>query len=517
MIELRPYQQRGKDLIRQAFARGSKRLLVVAPPGAGKGTMIAEQAVSASIRGKKTLVYMHKRELVMQQGARIAKQFNFYDVGYYLSGTKQKTKPIMIGSVQTMVNRKLGDFDLVILDEAHRVKTGQHQIIHQKYKDSFVVAYTATPFRGDKKGFTEDFDEIIQFTTYNELVQLKALVPTKVIAPKLAPNVDGVHIRQGEYVDQELYKLYNEERIYRAVVEKWIEYANDKKTIIFNVNNKGHSRQTAEWFRTYGIDARSIDCDTPKKERDKLLKDFENNKFKVLCNIALFTEGVSIDDTECIIFNVATKVLTKWVQASARGSRPVFDETGKDWAKGPDGNYKKPHCLIIDFGHNCERHGFVDDYDQVPFDLSGKPKRKNKEQVTKSCPACDLMVSVQTRTCPGCGHTFAVVNKENKVFADEVEWGEVDRALKLVEKFQTMSYNVIEKTPPGPHLLRIVGLVRNYKPSWAAFQAYKAGYVQINPAGDTAAINQINQFLQAREIDSGYHDIYLLIKEKFGA
>ncbi len=502
------------NLIKAAFIAGKKRLMVVAPPGSGKGTIIAYAAAEAVKNGKKVLIFMHKRELVIQQGARIIKQFGFTDIGYYLSGTKQTLRPIMIGTVQTMANRKLSDFDLIIIDEGHRVKTKQHQDIYNQFNGKFKLSFTATPFRGDKKSFEDDFDDIIQFTTYNELVSLKALVPTKVISPKLAPNVDGVHIRGNEFVDNELFDVYDDDRIYKAVVEKWLEFANGKKTIVFNINNKEHSQKTAEYFRKYNIDARAIDCSTPTKERSRLLKEFEENRFPVLCNIGLFTEGISIDDTECIVFNVATKMLQKWVQAGARGSRPVFNKDYSDWLKGPDGEYVKPHCLIIDFGHNCERHGFIDDYDQMKFNLSGRPKA-TRESPVKTCPECELTISVQRKTCPECGYVFNFLSKENKVFSDEVEWGEVNRAQKLAEKYMNMNYSKLEKSLPGPHLLRFIGVVRNYQPNWAVYQAYKAGYVTLNPAEGVLAIEQIKKFLEQKEKEQGYHNMYLEMKNKF--
>lgn len=492
--------------MREEFRKGNKRVLCVAPPGAGKGTIIAHMAVAAAQAGKRVLIFMHKRELVIQQGKRIVDQFGYNRIGFYLSGAKHRELPIMIGTVQTMVNRKLNDFDLIILDECHRIKTAQHQQIYGQFAGKFAIGFTATPFRGDKKGFRDEFDAIVQFTTYGELVRLKALVPTKVIAPKIAPELDGVHIRAGEYVDAELYDAYNKERIYRGVVEKWMEYANGKKTIIFNVNNKGHSQETAEWFRKYGIDARSIDCDTPKKERERLLQEFQDNKYPVLCNIGLFTEGVSIDDTECIIFNVATKVLTKWVQAAARGSRPVWNRDYSDWEVGADGQYVKPHCLILDFGHNCDRHGYVDDYDIVPFTLDGTPKRIG-EAATKTCPECDFVVYAQTRVCPECGYAFEFKNHEKRIFSDEAEWAEVDRVRSLVKKLQAMPYNRLEKM--GPQFLRIAGKIRNYKPSWAAYQAYRQGFVEINPHDDPGAnIPKILAFLIGREFDAGYGGVY---------
>jgi superfamily II DNA or RNA helicase len=232
-----------------------------------------------------------------------------------------------------------------------------------------------------------------------------------------------------------------------------------------------HCHTLARYFNEAGVDARAITSKTSREERTKMLEEFEKNKYPVLINIGLFTEGLSIDDTETIAFAVATRSPTKYFQAATRGSRPVFNSAGENI---------KDHCLILDFGGNTERHGFVDDYDIVPFTLEGTPPR-SKEAHMKVCPKCEEVVFVQTKKCPGCGYKFPVkVKIDEKLYVDEVEFREIQRAKSLYKKIVELDYGKIEQAliqNPRPEIIRAIGMIKGYNQFWAVHAAYRMGYL----------------------------------------
>lgn len=48
-------------------------------------------------------------------------------------------------------------------------------------------------------------------------------------------------------------------------------------------------------FNNAGISAMHMDAKTPEIERQKILEDFKNKKFKILCNCNLISEGITLE------------------------------------------------------------------------------------------------------------------------------------------------------------------------------------------------------------------------------
>ena len=117
-ITLRPYQQELIDAIRHEFTQGNKRVVAVAPCGAGKTIITGWMIRQAAWRGKRSIFLVHRRELIEQT----AKTFTELDIpfGIIASGLDMNLSlPVQIASVQTL-NRRLGHMpptDFLICDE----------------------------------------------------------------------------------------------------------------------------------------------------------------------------------------------------------------------------------------------------------------------------------------------------------------------------------------------------------------------------------------------------------------
>lgn len=493
MIKLRTYQQRAIEDIRASIRAGKTRILLVSPPGAGKGTIIGKIMADTAMKGGRALFVVHRKELVLQTAERTVKQFGYKHVGFYMAGVKKSEQPCMFGSIQTIAARTImNNFRVVIIDEAHRIKTPQYQeLVKSLAPGTILIGFTATPFRTDKKTFEEDFDTLVQACRYQELVDMKFLVPTRAIGPEVAPNLNGVHLRGGEFKDDELFKRFNEERVYKGIVDSWLKWGEGRRTIVYCVNSTEHCEKVTEYFQRAGVDARSIHSKSPNRDAD--YEAFQKKEFPVLVNVNLFTEGISVDDVDCIVFAVATMSNTKYIQAATRASRPVWNPDYSDWAKGPNGEYLKTDALIIDLGQNTDRFGYVDDYDLFPFDLSGEPKRKG-EAPTRTCPVCRKINRIQVKVCE-CGHIFPVRPKD-KMFLDDAEFAVKDRLAALVSKWDNprMSSGAIKKKLakfplPTPGLLNVIGVIKGFSPGWMVHTA-----VELNEAHGEASWIPFNPF-----------------------
>ena len=118
----------------------------------------------------------------------------------------------------------------------------------------------------------------------------------------------GVRIRAGEYDVHETAERFR--KISDGVVKQWLEHANGRPTICFNVDRR-HNNEMADAFNRAGVPAIALDDKCTIEERAKHIKDYINGVYKVLCNIELFTEGLDVDVCSCIILNYASKSFNK--------------------------------------------------------------------------------------------------------------------------------------------------------------------------------------------------------------
>jgi DNA repair protein RadD len=117
--QLRPYQARGLEQARVHVRNGVRRLVVIAPCGAGKTTIAAALIEGAVAKGKRILFIAHRKELIDQASARLD-QFEI-DHGVIMANHR-RVKPsalVQVASVQTLVRRTVPEgVELVIVDEA---------------------------------------------------------------------------------------------------------------------------------------------------------------------------------------------------------------------------------------------------------------------------------------------------------------------------------------------------------------------------------------------------------------
>lgn len=86
-------------------------------------------------------------------------------------------------------------------------------------------------------------------------------------------------------------------KIYGDILKYYNLLAKDKQAIAYCVNIK-HSQEVCQMFNENNIEARHIDSHTSEEEREKVLQDFKDGKFKILCNCNLISEGITLPTCE---------------------------------------------------------------------------------------------------------------------------------------------------------------------------------------------------------------------------
>lgn len=321
IFELRPYQREAVDAIVDHWNEWKRELLVL-PTGCGK-TVVFNTVANG--RPGRTLILAHRDELIEQARDKFNSMFG--EMPGKIKAQENEIRRVTVGSVQTMCRRDYsGQFDTVIVDEAHHAVSPSYQTLLQQFPDARVLGVTATPDRGDKKSLARYFDGIAYEYQLKTAIKEGYLCEIMVKTIPLQIDLNAVKVSLGDFEVGSIAATLEPylPQIARAIQEN----ASARKTVVFcplvsiaqelagmipgarEVNgNSADRKETLEWFN--------------KAERGA-----------VLCNAMLLTEGWDCPSCDCVVVLRPTKIRSLYCQMIGRGTRL---SSGKD------------NLLILDF------------------------------------------------------------------------------------------------------------------------------------------------------------------------
>jgi DNA repair protein RadD len=207
--QLRQYQRDVINEFQRRIDEGHRRILLVAPTGAGK-TIIGAEIIGDTARAMgPVLVLAHRREIIGQTSRKL------YAAGI-AHGIIQAGSPgrplelVQVASIQTLWARAmyrqsmdLPPAHLLVVDEAHHCPAETYRKIITAYPEAELLGLTATPCRGDGRGLGGIFDTIVECPQVADLIAQGYLVKTRVYAP-VDPDLRGVRTVAGDYVESQL-------------------------------------------------------------------------------------------------------------------------------------------------------------------------------------------------------------------------------------------------------------------------------------------------------------------------
>lgn len=442
-LQDRDYQTGAVDaLFQYLFDKPTGNPVIAMPTGTGKSVVIGracERAYRMHPRVR-AIVCTHVKELIQQNYAKLLQIWPGAPAGVYSAGLKKRdvNAAITFAGVASIAKRPehFGHIDILFIDEAHLVSPSD-TTMYQKLIDALrkvnpylrVVALTATPWRlghghiaGEGSIFTEVCFDLTTMDCFNWLLDEGYLCPLVPQPTDVKLDVDGVHMRGGEFIAGELDKAVNQDPKTRAALTEAVRLASDRYSWLAFCAGADHSRRTAAMLRdefnigaeavydSMAEDAAAIRARWPgmlKGDRDEVIDWWKQGRIRVLTNNNILTTGIDHPALDCILILRPTASTVLWVQMLGRGTRPYYapgyDLNTRDGRLQAIATSHKPNCLVLDFARNTPRLGPIND----PV----IPRRKGEkvgEAPVKICNSCGTYNHASARHCFFCSAEFPV-------------------------------------------------------------------------------------------------------------
>lgn len=425
---LRDYQLDMYNRIRTSLLT-HKGVCAVLPCRSGKSYIMKEIVEKACLKGNKVLILAHRR-LLLSQHSKIIQNAR-------------------LESVFTEVNH-LGEHgmpDLIIIDEAHISGAESYQKVCNYYNCKRIL-FTATAKRLDGKPLSLA-DEILNGISADELIERGDISHYELYAPKLNIDLSKVSMSGSDFNNEQLGEVMLDKKIYGDIIKYYHELADGKQSIAYCTNVK-HSLSICELFNSNNIPAVHMDANTPEKQREQIMEDYRNGKYKILCNCNLISEGITLPECECCMLLRPTQSETLYIQQACRCLTPATNKI----------------AIIIDFVGNCYTHGTPTEKRIYTLDEK-QPRVKNPSREPEvTCRECSNCLRVYRGTdpiCPYCGFD----NKKTRKQIETEEKAELERITEIKKKQKRMEVGM---TKDFDALVEL-GKQRGYKNPyvWAMF------------------------------------------------
>ena len=342
-MELRKYQQESINSIQEEWNNGRKRTLLVLPTGCGKTVVFTKLAEEMVKQGKRVLILAHRTELLEQASDKL-----FKITGLKTALEKADSTAIgswyrvSVGSVQTLQrDKRLNQFpkdywDVIIVDEAHHILSDGYMKVMKYFDVANVLGVTATPDRSDMRNLGSYFDSLAYEYSLVQAIQEGYLSKIKALTIPLSLDLSNVSMSAGDFKASDVGTALDP--YLEQIADEMVKQCADRKTVVFlplvKTSQKFRDILNAKGFR-------AAEANGESKDRAEVLEDFEKDRYNVLCNSMLLTEGWDCPSVDCVVVLRPTKVRALYSQMVGRGTRL---HPGKE------------ELLLLDFLWHTEHH-----------------------------------------------------------------------------------------------------------------------------------------------------------------
>lgn len=374
--------------IRAGFAQ-HRRVLAVAPTGAGKTVVFSYITNGAAAKGNRVFIVAHRAEII----AQISGALDGMGVrhGRIQPGHTMTDDIVQVAMVQTLARRldRVQPPALLVIDEAHHAVAGTWQRVIDAWPTTKILGVTATPIRLDGRGLGNAFDTMVLGPLVRDLIDGGYLAKFTYLAPPQQVDLSNIKTEMGDFAIHDLADAMDKSTITGDAVQHYTDHLAGRPAIAFCVT-VAHAEHVAAQFRAAGYRATSVDGAMTREERLDRIDGIGNERYQVLTSCELISEGVDVPVVSGAILLRPTKSLGMFRQQVGRVLRPKPDGSG---------------AVILDHVGNVHRHGLPDM--DIEWTLDTKKRKGEKHPVSQ----CDVCFHVFDSSVPGwtkdadCGDT----------------------------------------------------------------------------------------------------------------
>ena len=394
-MTLRPYQQQAVDAAIAHMLKSIEPFCIDAATGAGKSHMIAAIAEHIHKRtGKRILCLAPSKELVEQNRDKYLATGNPCSTFSAAAGEKSVRHPVVFGSpltVKNAISRFTNGYAMVVVDECHGITPTVQSIIAAMREGNPVLrvcGLTATPYRlgtGYIYEIESDGSPVPAYATKDPYFKkCVAHVPARELIRQgflTQPVVGGIgeeHYdtsgltlnKMGQFDADDVDRAFvGHGRLTASIVAEVVAKSRDRKGVMFFAATVRHAEEIMASLPPEL--SRIVTGETPKPEREKILRLFKAQKVKYLVNVSVLTTGFDAPHVDVIALLRRTESVGLMQQIIGRGLRISEGKTD---------------CLILDYAENVDNH--CPDGDLFAPEIVAR-KGEPGQPIKCKCPKCD--------------------------------------------------------------------------------------------------------------------------------
>ena len=349
---------------------GETRALLISATGTGK--TYASAFALREEGAKKILFLVHREQIAKQAIASYQKVFGKTRSFGLLSGnSKDYDRDYLFSTMQMMARKEVytrfqkDEFDIIVIDEAHRTGAESYQNIMRYFTPKFWLGMTASPERTDAFDVYEAFDHNIAYE-----IRLQQALEEDLLCPFHYFGITDFQI-DGETVNEEtglrdFNRLTSEERVSYIIQQiEYYGYCGDRAKGLVFCGSKKEAGALSEKFNERGYRTLALTGDDSQEKREqaveRLVLDEGEDKLDYIFTVDIFNEGVDIPEVNQVIMLRPTESPIVFVQQLGRGLRKAEN---------------KEYVVILDFIGNY-KNNFM-----IPIALSGD-RSYNKDNIRR--------------------------------------------------------------------------------------------------------------------------------------